>query len=609
MQFSKLSDYLEQLEQTPSRLEMMYKLSDLYKELSTEEITQASYLMQGSLVPRYLSLEFQLSVKMVVRALTKIYSQNQKLKQRESSLFGEVDPSFTYSLSTDLKTVTKMYKTSGDVGIVAKKILEKLNRNLDKSLSIVEVHEKLKEIAMDSGSGSQDRKVQKLVDLLSELDPVSAKFVGRIVIGKLRLGFSAMTILDALSWAAVGTKEHRKDLEVAYQKRADIGELSKLYLEISQNIKNNSDQLIKELHSKYLVVVGTPLVPALCQRLNTSQEIIDKMDEVIAEPKYDGLRIQIHYSKRGFENDDSGIKIKAFTRNLEDVTHMFPELEIVTNELKCDSCILDAEAIGYNKESGKLLPFQETITRKRKHLVAEQSSKVPIRFYFFDLMFLNSRPLLKEILLKRKELLRGIFIDSDTLMYTPTITTTDPKVLRDFHNEQLGDGLEGAVMKKIDSVYQSGRKGWLWVKIKEEEGARGKLKDTLDLVVMGYYYGRGKRSKFGIGAFLVGALNDNQEVKTMAKVGTGLSDDQFRDLKKRGDALEVNEKPNIYEVAKALIPDIWMSPELVAEIAADEITKSPNHTAGVALRFPRLVKFRDDKSWNDATTINELDKF
>ncbi len=620
MQFSELSSWLEKLEQTNSRLEMMYQLADLYKIFEKDEITVASYLMQGSLVPPYLSLEFQLSVKMVLRALAQLHSQYSLSSGENIGLFGEVDDSFS------LEYVTKNYKKVGDIGIVASEIVAewqryRKNKSTDKSIqneTIVEVYEKLVEIAKENGAGSQERKLQKLEKLFQSSEPVSAKFISRIIIGKLRLGFSAMTILDALSWAVANSKVHRKILEDAYQKRADVGELAQVYLQLARELETEKyvklsqqsevflQQLEQELNFRYEVVVGVPVVPALCQRLNTAKEIIEKMGTVIAEPKYDGLRIQIHYSKAGFAD---GTNMRAFTRNLEEITHMFPELQEIISQLKTDSCILDAEAIGYEVATNRLLPFQETITRKRKHDIGEASEKVPIRFYVFDVLYSGGNDFLASRLQERKDLLSNLFNNNRTIKFSEYIITSYPKELHEFHEKQLRGGLEGAVIKQLDSHYQSGRKGFSWVKIKETEGSSGKLKDTLDLVVMGYYFGRGKRSKFGVGAFLAGILDDKQAVKTIAKIGTGLSDEQFKELKIRADKLTVTVQPKEYEVEKALIPDVWMHPELVVEIAADEITKSPNHSAGVALRFPRLVTFRDDKKWTDATTILELDNF
>jgi len=215
-------------------------------------------------------------------------------------------------------------------------------------------------------------------------------------------------------------------------------------------------------------------------------------------------------------------------------------------------------------------------------------------------------------------------LENEQFISTKHIATSDPKEIQDFHGQQLGAGLEGVVMKQVDGVYQSGRKGWNWVKMKEAEGTMGKLSDTLDVVVLGYYRGKGKRTGFGVGAFLVGIRDDtgNDEgvstnlgsvstsdvLKTVSKIGTGLSDEQFAELKTKADALTTpqNEQPSNYDVPKELFPDVWLQPGLVVEIAADEITQSPLHSAGLALRFPRLVKFRDDKSWQDATTLSEL---
>jgi DNA ligase 1 len=341
-------------------------------------------------------------------------------------------------------------------------------------------------------------------------------------------------------------------------------------------------------------------VPALCQRLNSAEEIIEKMGEVFAEHKYDGLRVQLHFKK-----GPDGL-LRTFTRNLEETTHMFPELTEALSDLACTSCILDAEAIGFDPVTGALQTFQKTITRKRKHEVEEAAKAVPMRFYIFDLLELNGTPLLDIPLRERKKLLASLFEDSAVLLKTKYIETSNPEELRMFHHQALAEGLEGAVIKKADSVYQSGRKGWSWVKIKEEEGMTGKLSDTLDLVVLGYYVGRGKRAAFGLGAFLSGVRTESGEILTVAKIGTGLTDEQLQELKARATALTTTQKPALYTVPKELFPDVWMLPELVVEIAADEITNSPLHSAGVALRFPRLITFRDDKAVDDATTITEL---
>lgn len=628
MLFSKFSQYLLKIEQTPSRLGMTAQLSELFSLLNKEEIPFAIYLSLGRLVPEYKSLEFQLSAKMVLRVLV------QQMTQYPDIYGGELPVSNLFDETTDdlyEKKVNGMYKKIGDVGETAQqvftKVFEKKEQNTlekkksdpsltnnSKNKEILEVYEDLKKIAQDSGSGSQERKTTQLLQLLQTLDPVSIRFVSRIVVGKLRLGFSTMTIMDALSWSKVGSKADSKFLEELFQRKADLGILAQMYLKDSMSNEDLAD--------KYQTTLGVPVVSALCQRLNSAGEIVEKMEKVIAEPKYDGLRVQIHVDKKTKS-------VRSFTRNLEETSHMFPELERAFIELDCESCILDGEVVGVKKGTGEILPFQETSTRRRKHGVSEKAAEIPVHFYVFDVLFKDGESFLNVSLEKRKKVLAKLTQKATIFIPTPFIVSTDAEELREFHEEQLSLGLEGAVMKKYDSLYKSGRKGWRWVKIKEVEGQQGKLNDTLDCVVMGYYRGRGKRAAFGLGAFLVGVINQkNGMIETVAKVGTGLTDAQFKEFMERTNPFIVeNElekpiseiKPSKYRVHKNLYPDVWVEPELVVEIAADEITKSQIHFAGKtgedgkvvnktgkALRFPRLVRFRDDKRVDQATTVKEL---
>jgi DNA ligase-1 len=285
---------------------------------------------------------------------------------------------------------------------------------------------------------------------------------------------------------------------------------------------------------------------------------------------------------------------------------MFPELQDAHSRLRANRVILDAEVIGYDKKTGKLLPFQETITRRRKHDVGEKAADVPVRFYIFDILLKDDQSLIDEKLQTRKDVLKNLFKDNEVLLQTPYQITDDPEKLRSQHHQFLAENLEGAVAKKIDSGYISGRKGWAWVKIKEEEGTLGKLSDTLDLIIMGYNVGKGKRAQFGLGTVLAGALDEEQNVVTIAKIGTGMTESQLQQIKQLCDDLVVKDQPTNYQVHKDLRPDFWVKPELVIEVAADELTNSPKHTAGQALRFPRLVKIRSDKSWDQATTLQEL---
>ncbi|MBD3250623.1 MAG: ATP-dependent DNA ligase [Candidatus Pacebacteria bacterium] len=621
MTFYQFAQYLDQLEQTSSRLEMTEILAQLFKKLSSEEIVPASYLMQGELVPKYQSLKFNLSTKLMLQSLAELVAQlDQEKVDQATNLFEQKD------LTLIKDQLEKEFKQLGDLGLVAQEVLDRLDYQPD-SFSLLDTYNQLVEIARDEGTGSQERKINQTAKLLSNLDPVASKFVVRIIIGKLRLGFSTMTMIDALSWARYADKSDRKAIELAYQKKADIGQLAKGYL--AADTKQAADQFL----NSYQVEAGTPVIPALCQRLNTAQEIIDKMGKVIVEPKYDGLRAQIHIvkNKAGLEVDGVNQPVQpyqVYTRNLDNITPMFPELGPAVAKLDCQSCILDAEAIAHDPETGQLLPFQETITRRRKYEVADKAEEVPIRFYVFDLLSLDGQSLVDQPLWQRKQKLSQLLAGGQVLQATDYKLTKEAKELRQLHSSMLGEGLEGAVIKQYDSPYRAGRKGWRWVKIKESEGQQGKLSDTLDCVVLGYYRGKGKRAQFGIGAFLVGLVDQpvdqladdsvNQstsqpadfglQIKTIAKIGTGLTDDQFRQFKQLANDLETESPPDFYDVPKELRPDVWLEPGLVVEIAADELTRSPLHSAGQALRFPRLVRFRPDKDWQQATSIEELEQ-
>jgi DNA ligase 1 len=553
MKFGEFATYLERLEKTSSRLEITSILTDLFKKTDSSEIQKTVYLLLGVLAPNYEGVLLNLAEKMVIRAVALAYGK-------------------------DIQGVTKLYKEKGDVGNVA----QELSKGKSGGLSVLDVYEKLLGIAKDNGEGSQDRKIEKMADILRNLDPLSARFVARIPVGKLRLGFSEKTVIDAL---AGHDKKIQKEIEEAYNIRPDIGYVARLVKE--GNLKAAKPE------------VGVPVVPMLAQRLNSTSEMIKKMGEVSVEPKFDGLRIFIHYRRKNNF-------IRIFTRNMNAIPlATFPELLGVGRFIKADEVILDSEAIGVDEKREMFLDFQKTIQRRRKHNIAKSSLEIPLQFQVFDLVLLDGRNLIDTPYIERRKLLEKVVVDGNILRVDENTITKDAEVIKKMHAKYLKMGLEGVVVKKANGEYVSGRIGWNWVKMKEIEGQSGRLSDTVDCVVMGYSVGKGKRSGFGIGQFLVG-VKDGDIFKTVTKVGTGLTDEQFRELNTRLKKLSTKEKPKEYEVHKDLTPDYWVVPSLVVELAADEITKSPKHTAGLALRFPRLINFRDDKSAGQATTIKEL---
>ncbi|MBU2459670.1 ATP-dependent DNA ligase [Patescibacteria group bacterium] len=573
MTINELAVFFQKLEQTSSRLAMTELLSQLFRKAGKGEIGKICYLLQGRVAPLYDAIEFGMAEKLIIRALVKAYG-------------------------IDENQIQKKFKQTGDLGNAAQSYYRVLKpaspagrHDNMKYFSIQEVYRKLFDLTQAAGEGSQENKIDLLAELMRSLDPLSVRYIVRILLDKLRLGFSEMTILDALSWMLKGNKSLREKLESAYNIRPDIGF-------IAERVKEEGIGGLTRVKAK----VGAPILASLCQRLPTADEMIKKMGMVAVEPKYDGVRVQIHYEKSKVKSQKS--KVKTFSRNLENTTEMFPELQQIGKQIKAEEVILDSEAMGIDPKTGRVISFQETMTRKRKHLIEGARQKVPLKFYVFDVLYRDGKSLLNIPLSERRIALEQIVSSGNILVVSPQIVTDSPSVLRSYHDEQIKKGLEGVVVKKWHSPYEPGRRGYSWVKFKEE-GKTGKLTDTIDAVIMGYYKGEGKRAGFGIGAFLAGVRKGDRFV-TITKIGTGVTDALWKELRRKLRAFTVTEKPKEYEdVGKTFIPDVWVAPGLVVEIAGDDLTKSSTHGAGIAVRFPRLVRMRLDKSPKDATTVAE----
>jgi DNA ligase 1 len=586
MVFSQLAQYFRQIEQTSSRLEMTRLLAELFNKSDSGDIGMICYLLGGRVVPLYEALEFGMADKFVIRAIM-------------------------IAFGVSREDVLDAFRKYGDLGAAAEANYRQKRKA--KNRSVHDVYEALYEIALTSGVGSQEMKIAKLADLFASVDSLSVRYIARIPLDKLRLGFSEMTILDALSWMLVGDKSLREKLEAAYNIRPDIGY-------IANQVKEHGIGGV----SRVRVKVGAPILAALCQRLPTADEMIKKMGEVVVEPKYDGVRVQIHFQKSVGVSQrekqqvketvvkkgiilDGGL-VRSFSRNLENTTEMFPELHLLDTQVHAHDVILDSEAVGIDPKSGKILPFQTTTTRKRKHQVDLFTKDVPLKFFVFDILYKDGKDLLGEPLQVRRKILDETIKRGPILEPSPYIVTSSADEIRAYHDTQRKKGLEGAVVKKWLSPYEPGRRGFSWVKFKEEEGHTGKLTDTIDGVVMGYYLGEGKRSGFGIGAFLIG-VRDKDTFVTVTKIGTGVSDMLWKELLIRFDKLKISQQPKEYvRVSPMLVPDVWIEPKIVVEVAGDDLTKSPNHGAGVAIRFPRLVKIREDKGPRDATTLREIEQ-
>jgi DNA ligase-1 len=351
--------------------------------------------------------------------------------------------------------------------------------------------------------------------------------------------------------------------------------------------------------------------------MESVDEIAQKLGACVAQPKLDGLRIQVHKFI-----EDGAVAVRFFSRNLLDVTHMFPDLVKTVAEFPAQSLIAEGEAIAFDFARGGFLAFQETSKRRRKHEVAEATSSNPLQLYLFDLLFLNGEALLGQSHSLRRDRLTKLFAErthsqailkliEEKEFFEPDALLRAEK-LEEYFETQLEQGLEGLVVKRADASYKAGKRNFNWVKLKRLE--KTSLEDTIDCVIMGYYFGRGKRASFGLGALLVGVYNaETDSFETVCKIGTGMSDVDLASYKKLCDQNKLAHKPANFVVAKILEPDVWTAPVVVVCVRADQISKSPSHTAaqtilgqGLALRFPRLVALRVDKSALDATSAAEL---
>ncbi len=563
MRFSKLVDYLARLEATTKRLEMTAILADLFKEAGEDEIAAIIYLTQERLGPPFEPIDFGIGEALAAEALAK-------------------------ATGKDKDAIKKLYKQLGDYGLVA----EKLISDEAKKLTVTQVFDRLKEIAMTSGEGTVEKKTDLLADLLQKLTGREARYVLRIPLGRLRLGIGDPTVMEGLSWSKAGDKSLRPQIERAYNVCSDLGQVARVF-------KAEGVEALDQIQ----VQVGKPVRMALAERAKSPEDIITRLGRCSVESKYDGFRCQVH---------KQGDTVRIFSRNLEETTAMFTDIaDGIRKQIQAQSVILEGEALSYDPETGEFHPFQVTMQRKRKYDLEEMTLKYPLRLIAFDLLYLNGKDYTGQPYSQRYDTLASLIAPGDRVEISKHIITQDAKEIEKYFFEAITSGLEGIMAKRLDSKYQAGARNFNWIKLKRSY--QGHLSDTVDGVVVGYLRGRGMRARFGIGALLVAVYDDTQDkFVTIAKIGTGFSDTEWPQMRALLDQIKVEQKPA--RVEALLEPDVWVEPKYVIEMQADEITRSPVHTAGrvedepgYALRFPRVKGFiRTDKKPEDATTVREI---
>jgi DNA ligase-1 len=576
MLFEEAAKYYRKLEETSSRLEMIDILTEMLSKAKKSEIKNLIYMTVGSPAPPFQGVDLGIAEKLAEEAIAT-------------------------ATGAEKNRVESSFKKTGDLGLTAEQFIStsKLRRMSREKFEINEVFETMLRIAKTSGAGSKDAKIKMLANLLAASTPLEARYIVRFSLGQLRLGAGDATILEALSKAATGDRNFKPKLEEAFNICSDLGL-------VGETLMKEGKKGIEE----FRVTLFNPIRPALAERLPTAEEILERMHGRCAvESKYDGLRVQVHMDRKSK-------KVEIFSRRLERMTEMFPDItSAALKEVNAENAILEGEAIAYDETTDQFYAFQETIQRKRKHGIEEKSHELPLRVFAFDLLYLDGESYLNKKYSERRAKLERVVKGNGMFRLSGRIIATKPKEIERYFEEMISDGLEGIVAKDLDAPYIAGARKFSWIKMKRSY--KGELSDTVDLVVVGYYIGKGTRTEFGFGGMLAAVYNEKSDMfETITRIGTGFSEENMRAFKKLFEEIRVSKRPA--RVSSLIEPDYWVEPKYVVTVRADEITKSPMHTAGrhregeeelgYALRFPRIVSngVREDKSPEEATTTKEI---
>ncbi|MDD2532304.1 MAG: ATP-dependent DNA ligase [Candidatus Methanomethylophilaceae archaeon] len=573
MKFSAIAEVFDKLESTASRLEMTSILAEFFKTLEPEDIKPIIYLTQGKIAPDFAGVELGMADRLVAKAI--------------AFTVGETESS-----------ISEMMIKLGDPGTVAEKLIadKKQMTLFSETLTLGRVISSLTAIAQTEGRDSQGRKMKYLSNMLHDSDPVEARYLCRIVTGRMRTGVAAMTVLDALA-LSFADKDARPEIERAYNVTSDLGL-------VGATLAGHGMAGI----SKIRVKLGNPIRVMLAERLPSLAHILEKMGgECAMEYKYDGIRVQAHIGPDG---------VKLYSRRLEDLTSNFPDIaESLKSRLNGKDAIIEGECVAIDKE-GKMMPFQTVTHRRRKHGMDDAVNDYPVNIFMFDILYLNGKDLTNLPYTERRKLLSDSFSISGKIGLTTMMLVSGPEEAETFFEDALRTRCEGIIAKSIgrESVYRAGSRGFLWIKYKKDYSTN--LMDSFDLVVVGAFYGMGKRAgKYG--ALLMAAFNhDTGMYSTVCKLGTGFDDAFLDELPEMLDPYKSEKRP--LSVDSKMVPDVWFEPTLVLEVTGAEISVSPIHTAasgiegedsGIAIRFPRFTgRVRNDRGPDQATTVEEIEE-
>jgi len=578
MKFNNLAKLFSELEGTTKRLEMIDLLSNFFRDIKErkdfEDLDKVIYLLQGQLTPNIKQFpKMGMAEKMIVEALS-VHS------------------------GIESKRIKEVLVKQGDIGAAAELILSKKKKQKSlfdynqsdeaskSTLEISELYSDLRKIALTEGAGSHDIKLGILRGLMRRSSPLETKYLLRIITSTLRVGVQSTTIIEGLALAFTGMRENKEIIEKAYSLHPDLGEISKVLAE-------HGLEEVKRIDIEF----GTPILSMLASR-EIYTEFINRLGvPFIAEYKLDGERLQIH---------KNGDNIMLFSRRLLDISEQYPDVcQVVRESIMAENVIFEGEVVAMDHVYEEMLPFQVLSQRRRKYDVEEILKEVPVCLFVFDLLKFGNESYVDKSFPERRKKLEEIVEERDELRLVNSELINSTDELLEFFNKAGEEGNEGIMAKSIkqDSIYQAGNRGYKWLKLKSLEG--GKLKDTVDVVLIGAFYGKGRRT--GVLGTYLGAVYDSETDKFVAftRFFSGLTDELSESLTNDLEKYIVDKKSS--NVICEDTPDIWLQPELVMEITGDEITISERFvTLGYSMRFPVYLRMRPEKGPKDITTVQEI---
>ncbi|XP_050204842.1 DNA ligase 1 [Mercurialis annua] len=555
-----------------------------------DDLLALVYLLANRIAPAHEGVELGIGEAMIVKALAEAFGRTEK-------------------------QVKKEYETTGDLGRVAQasRSSQSMMRQPD-PLTVAKVFNTFQLIAKESGKDSQEKKKNRIKALLVAATDCEPQYLIRLLQGKLRINMAGQTLLAALGQAAVFSEKHgtapsvQSPLDEAAKIVKQVYSVLPVYDRIVPVLLNDG---VWNLTKTCSFTPGVPVGPMLAKPAKRVADILEKFQgKFTCEYKYDGERAQVHYMENG--------SVEIYSRNAERNTGKYPDVVVAISRLKKSSVksfVLDCEIVAYNREKNKILPFQILSTRPRKNVVISDI-KINVCIFAFDILYLNGEPVIHKQLEERREKLYDSFEEeAGYFQFATAITSSDIEEIQKFLDDAVDGSCEGLIIKTLDNeaTYEPSKRSNNWIKLKKDYIES--VGDSLDLVPIAAFHGRGKRT--GVyGAFLLGCYNSStEEYESICKIGTGFSEQMLEERSSSLRSKVISQPKSYYRFEEKIKPDVWFEPSEVWEVKAADLTISPvycaavgkvNSEKGISLRFPRLMRVREDKSPEDATSSEQV---